>query len=296
MEEIIKCIICGNTSFKTFLSCKDHFLTKQKFNIQKCENCGFLFTNPRPYEKDLDNYYKSEEYISHSNKKKGLINSIYQLVRKYTLRKKYQLITKYIRKGKILDIGCATGEFLNVFKNNKWDVYGVEPNENARKLAVKNHNLEIGSEAELNELKPGSFDVITMWHVLEHVTSLNERIKEIKRLLKPHGLVFVAVPNCNSYDAKIYKEYWAAYDVPRHLYHFTRESMKNLLSINNFELVKIKAMKFDAYYVSILSEKYKNGKPNYINAIWNGFMSNFKAGIYEKEYSSLIYIFKSIDI
>lgn len=296
MEEVKKCIVCGNSKFKVFLTCRDHFLTQDEFTIQECENCAFRLTNPRPSEKDIYDYYKSEEYISHSNSKEGLMNTVYQIIRKLTLKRKFNLISKYISHGRILDIGCATGEFLNEFRKNNWLAYGVEPNETARNYAINNYNLEVGDENDLRILEARSFDVITMWHVLEHIAPIEQRIEEIERVLKENGLLFVAVPNSNSFDAKFYKEYWAAYDVPRHLYHFTPESIKGLFEKYAFELVAIKAMKFDSFYVSMLSEKYKYGKPKYIKAIWNGFRSNFNAAISNNQYSSLIYIFKRIDI
>ncbi len=296
MEEIRKCIVCENKSFTLFLKCKDHFLSKEDFTIQECQKCGFRITNPRPFENHLGEYYESDEYISHSNTKKGLVSAIYQKVRNHTLKKKYQLLTAFCDKGKILDVGCATGEFLNVFKQNDWTVYGIEPNENARNFAISNYGLDIGAEDNIKKLDPKSFDVVTMWHVLEHVSELNERINEIKILLKNNGILVIAVPNCNSLDAKIYKEYWAAYDLPRHLYHFTQNSITGLLNKHKFELKKIIPMKFDSYYVSLLSEKYKSGKQKYLKAAWNGFRSNLYARSNKNEYSSLIYIFKNVDI
>ena len=174
MEEIKICVICGNQSFKNFLNCDDHFLTKESFSIVECEKCGFRITNPRPNEKNLGDYYKSEEYISHSNANKGVFNSLYQYIRRYTLKRKFKLITNYCRNGNILDIGCATGEFLNVFKNNNWKVYGIEPDNDARDFAVKNYNISVGKEEEISNLEPKSFDVVTMWHVLEHVATLRK--------------------------------------------------------------------------------------------------------------------------
>ncbi|MCD4680150.1 MAG: class I SAM-dependent methyltransferase [Bacteroidales bacterium] len=296
MEEIKKCIICENQSFTVFLNCKDHFLTEESFSVLECGKCGFRITSPRPLEKNLGEYYKSEEYISHSNTNKGLFNSMYQFIRKLTLNRKYKLISNYCNKGKILDIGCATGEFLNVFKKNNWSVFGIEPNEEARNYALNNYNISVGKEEDLNNLSPKSFDVITMWHVLEHVAHLNKRITELKEILKKDGVLIVAVPNSNSLDAKIYKEYWAAYDVPRHLYHFTQKSISELFNKHDFELLAIKPMKFDSYYVCMLSEKYRSGSKKYLKAAWNGFRSNFYAGMNNNEYSSLIYIFKNADI
>jgi len=292
MEKLEQCQICNSIRTTSFLACKDHTVSRETFQIVACESCGFKFTNPRPEEKDLGNYYKSEEYVSHSNTKKGFINSTYQSVRKYTLLKKLQLISKFYKTGKILDIGCGTGEFLNTCKNAKWNTTGIEPDSDARAMAIKNYSLDVREEAELKNLQDESFDVITMWHVLEHVPKLNERVQELKRLLKPSGLIIIAVPNCNSLDAKIYKENWAAYDVPRHLYHFTPKDIDALFRKFDMKVFRILPMIFDSFYVSMLSEKIKTGKINIIRSTWNGLRSNLSGMISGKTYSSQIYLIR----
>ena len=238
MEKLSNCPVCNSTQTSLFLECKDNTVSRETFQIVQCDLCGFKFTNPRPEEDKLGVYYKSEDYVSHSNTKKGFINSTYQSVRKYTLLKKLQLISKYYKSGKILDIGCGTGEFLNTCKNAKWETIGIEPDPDARKMAADNFGLDIRQESALKDLTEHSFDIISMWHVLEHVPRLNERIEELKRLIKPNGIIIIAVPNCNSLDAKIYKENWAAYDVPRHLYHFTPKDIE--LLFKSYKKPKIK--------------------------------------------------------
>jgi SAM-dependent methyltransferase len=295
MYEIRECSVCGGTEFNIYMKCKDYFLSQEEFNIMTCKSCGFRFTNPRPDENMLGNYYESDDYISHSNKKSGIISRIYQLVRKHTLKRKYRLVSKYCKSGSILDIGSATGEFLNYFKQNNWEVCGIEPDSDAREYAVKNYQINVFEEAELLNFESNKFDVISMWHVLEHVAPLQNRIEQIKRVLKENGVLIVAVPNSDSLDAKIYKNFWAAWDVPRHLYHFTQGSIRQLFEKNSFKLIETKAMKFDSYYVSLLSEKYKSHKANYHKALWNGFRSNVHARSNNKEYSSLIYIFRRVN-
>lgn len=292
MKKIEKCPVCEKEIFDTFLETNDYFLTNERFTIVNCKNCGFRFTNPRPDDNKLSDYYKSVDYISHSNAKKGLTNRIYHIIRRFNHKKKYSLIKKHINNGNsILDIGCATGEFLNYFKLKGWNVTGVEPGIEARKFAKEQYQLNVYDEKEIENLADCSYDVITMWHVLEHVRTLNERMKEINRLLKPDGLLIIAVPNSDSYDAKFYKNFWAALDVPRHLYHFTKETIKLLIEKHGFKIENIKPMKFDSYYVSILSEKYKNGKPKFINAFFTGFISNLKARKYCNS-SSVIFLCK----
>ncbi len=291
LENVGACPICGNISGNPFLVCKDFTVSKSDFEIVECSKCGFAFTSPRPLEKDLGKYYESEEYISHSNTSKGIISRLYQMVRKHTLRKKLQLVNREGQKGLLLDIGCGTGEFLNTVNLDGWKTIGIEPSLGARKQCVDNYKLDVRDENELANLPAKSFDVITMWHVMEHVPHLQERVQKLKELLKLNGVLIVAVPNRSSHDAKYYGAHWAAYDVPRHLWHFRAEDMRSLMSNSEFEVKQILPMKFDSYYVSMLSEKYKMGNNNLISAIWRGWISNRKAGA--EGSSSLIYIIRN---
>jgi 2-polyprenyl-3-methyl-5-hydroxy-6-metoxy-1,4-benzoquinol methylase len=292
MLERNDCPICNSNHFDTYLESEDYTVSRETFKIVSCSSCQFKFTNPIPDLEKLGLYYKSEEYVSHSNSNKGLINSIYQVVRKYTLLKKLKLISKFYRTGNLLDIGCGTGEFLDICKQAKWNVKGIEPDEGARKMATENFSLDVGPEEELKDLTDQSYDAITMWHVLEHVPNLKERMVELKRLLKPNGIIIIAVPNCNSLDAKIYGKYWAAYDVPRHLYHFTPKDMDELVKQFELKVFNILPMIFDSFYVSMLSEKYKNGKVNLIRSMWNGLRSNLNSMKTGKTSSSQIYLIK----
>jgi len=293
MEEIKQCLICGNDKFSEFLECKDYFLSNETFKIVECNKCGFTFINPRPEHSHLHRYYDSPEYISHSGTNKGIVNSIYKKVRKHTHKNKMKLISKYSNGNTILDIGCGSGELLDLFNQNNWETIGIEPNPNARNFAKLEYGLEVNDEPFISNISDKSKDAITMWHVLEHVSGLNGRMLELKRILKDNGVLFIAVPNRLSYDAIHYQKYWAAYDVPRHLYHFTPDTMKKLLDKFNFSVVGTIPMKFDSYYVSMLSEKYKTGKNNIIKALYIGFKSNLKACKDKSTYSSLIYIIKN---
>lgn len=293
METLLSCPICNHDKFNPFLSCVDHTVSRGTFNIVECNRCEFKFTNPRPAETEIDKYYKSVKYVSHSNSSKGLINWIYQIVRNHTLKQKLKLINRLtnIRQPSfknLLDIGCGTGEFLNTCKNAGYNVVGIEPSSEARRLAQDKYSLDVRTEESIKKFDNESFDIITMWHVLEHVHRLNERVAELKRLLKKNGVLIVAVPNPNSFDAKFYKENWAAYDVPRHLYHFVYQDIKSLFENKSMEVREILPMKFDSFYVSMLSEKNRGG--GILNGILNGWLSNRKAS--EKNWSSQIYIIR----
>lgn len=292
MEVLRFCPVCNSEKFIPFLQCKDYTVSRETFSIIQCQSCGFKFTNPRPLTSQLGKYYASETYISHSNTSIGFINSTYQMVRKYTLLKKLQLISKYFKTGNLLDVGCGTGEFLKICKDAKWNVKGIEPDELTRKKAIENYALDVQNESALKDLPSESFHIITMWHVLEHVPFLNDRIKELKRLIKPNGIIIIAVPNCDSLDAKIYKEDWAAYDVPRHLYHFTPKDISTIFKNHGLNVSSTLPMIFDAFYVSMLSEKNKTGRTNFIRSMWNGLRSNLNALKTGTTYSSQIYLIK----
>ncbi|MBL0103305.1 MAG: class I SAM-dependent methyltransferase [Bacteroidetes bacterium] len=292
MENLNACPVCGSTKFEKFLDCIDYTVSKKAFSIVSCSSCNLHFTNPRPGAAEIGPYYESKDYISHSNSKTGLINRVYQTVRSYSLKKKVELINSLASKGALLDIGCGTGEFLFAAKNNGWNVKGVEPSPAARKMAIDNYKLDIVGEESINTLNPASFEIITMWHVLEHVHELKKRIGELHKLLKSGGVAVIAVPNMNSYDAKHYKEHWAAYDVPRHLYHFTAPVIKKAFEQEGFRFDRSLPMKFDSFYVSMLSEKYLRGKNGLLQAFLTGMKSNNAAGNNPEKYSSVIYVFK----
>ena len=294
MNKISQCPICNSSVFSEFLITQDYFLTKKKFVISQCTECGFKFTNPRPALDDLPKYYESTEYISHSNADKGLVNKIYQIVRTYTLKSKERLINSFITEGQILDIGCGTGEFLNKMQQNSFIATGIEPNQDARKHAKRKYGLAVYDEVDIIGLSKNHFNVITLWHVLEHVFYLNERIAQLKELIAKDGILVVALPNPSSWDAKHYGKFWAAYDCPRHLYHFDQPSVKKIFNDHGFEVVNQKPMYFDSFYVSMLSEKYKQSKLQFLNGLTNGIISNISAIFIQGNYSSIIYVLKQI--
>lgn len=271
------------------LVCKDFTVSGESFEIHRAKDIDLLLTHPVPDATELPNYYKSDKYISHTDGSSTPVEKIYQRVKNFMLRKKLEWIeaeTNY--KNEILDIGAGTGDFLLAAKKRGWKISGVEPNSLARKLAEEK-GLELVEDTSF--LSASFFDVITMWHVLEHVPDLDSQINELTRLLKPDGLLVIAVPNFKSYDAQVYKEHWAAYDVPRHLYHFSPSSLKLIFERKGFKLMNQKGLLFDAFYVSLLSEKYKTGSHNFLRALKNGFISNLKSKT-TGNYSSVAYFLR----
>jgi 2-polyprenyl-3-methyl-5-hydroxy-6-metoxy-1,4-benzoquinol methylase len=285
--DVKRCPICGLDESKVFLNSKDYSTSKESFSIRECGSCSFRFTSPIPAEDKIGEYYQSKEYISHTDSSAGLMNKVYRLVRKLAIKKKEQLARNGVLDKSLLDIGCGTGDFLSFCKTNGWNVLGLEPDNGARAIC-KEKQVETHHIDHLHHLPESSFSVVTMWHVLEHVYHLNRDFNQIRKILKPEGKLIIAVPNCSSHDAQKYGKFWAAYDLPIHLYHFRPGDMRRFAEKHDFSVDQILPMKYDSYYVSMLSEKYKNG--NLFNAFLSGFMSNRKATKGSNKYSSQIYI------
>jgi 2-polyprenyl-3-methyl-5-hydroxy-6-metoxy-1,4-benzoquinol methylase len=272
---------------KPFFSCIDYTVSNDLFELKYNSKYDILVTHKVP--ENLEMYYQSEDYISHTDSKKSLFDKVYQFVKNIALQKKLNLIESFhFQQKTILDVGAGTGDFLKFCKENKWKVTGVEPSEKSRNIASKKDVL---LHEKLENIYNKEFDVISLWHVLEHVKDLESYIKTLHKLLTKEGKLIIAVPNFKSYDAKYYKEFWAAFDVPRHLWHFSQKGIETIFSQFGFKLEKTVPMKFDSYYVSLLSEKYKSKKMNPIKGFYRGFVSNLKAK-QSSEYSSLIYVLK----
>lgn len=274
---------------KPFLKVKDYSVSQETFELLYDEELDMLITYPQPSLDKLPSYYESVDYISHTDGNKSLFEKMYQFVKSIALKNKLKLINSQSAKGRILDIGAGVGDFLSVCKNDGWETIGIEPSDKAKNIAK---SKGVSFVENLSELEDHSFDIITMWHVLEHVPNLEEQISELRRLVKPNGTIIIAVPNFKSFDAKHYEQFWAAFDVPIHLWHFSKTAIQKLFAKEKLELIKVLPMKFDSFYVSLLSEKYKTGKMNFIKAFFIGLKSNLKA-TRNSEYSSHIYLIKN---
>lgn len=286
------CPVCGSASVQYALTVKDHSVSKEEFAVWQCAGCSLRFTQDVPDAAAIGPYYLSEDYISHTNTSKGLVNKLYQFVRKRTMNAKRKLVGREtgLEKGTLLDIGSGVGSFAATMNQHGWNVTGLEPDAGAREVAKKTYHIDLENIDKLFQLPANSFDAITLWHVLEHVHDLQAYIAQLKNLLKENGRLLIAVPNYTAKDAGIYKDYWAAYDVPRHLYHFSPQSIKALVERHGMSVKKYKPMWYDSFYISLLSSKYKNGKSNLIAAFFNGLRSNLHAIGDAKKCSSVIYI------
>lgn len=289
------CPVCYNSHIHKVLTVKDHSVSNEDFEIWECKKCTFRFTQNIPAVADIAPYYQSSAYISHSDTSKGFINRLYHIVRGFTLKSKKNIAEKYsgINKGSLLDIGAGTGAFVHTMQDAGWNVTGIEPDDAARKNALDIRNVKLKPADELTLLPAGSFNVITLWHVLEHVHDLHTYMETFRKLLAAKGTLIIALPNYTCYDAHVYAGAWAAYDVPRHLWHFSPGSFDTLAAHHGFSVIHKKPMWFDSYYISLLSEKYLSGKSNTVKAFITGSVSNMKAFTDTKRCSSVIYILQA---
>lgn len=288
-----KCPWCGSNKAQINLWLKDEFLTKKDFHICECLNCGLLYTMPRPSKEKIGAYYKSDEYYSHQENKKGFVPRLYEAIKKINLKHKFRLASRDLPVGKLLDIGCGVGDFLHVAENRGWQCTGVEPSEEAREIARQRIKGDLLYSEDLEQLPDQSFDLITMWHVLEHVDDLKWQVAQLQRLIKPNGRIVIAVPNYRSYDGRFYNAYWAAYDVPRHLNHFNRTVLTKMFKTSGLSLVCMDKLVWDAYYISFMSEQYKHHFMPLVRGVFRGLVSNAKARR-SGEWSSLVYVFRPI--
>lgn len=285
------CPVCNSNSIDPLLTVKDYSVSKEEFVVWQCAACSLRFTQDVPDEESIAPYYQSPGYISHSNTSKGLVNQLYQKVRQYTLGQKRQLIIRHTsEKGRILDVGAGIGAFLSEMKKAGWEANGIEPDEGARTKAKDLYGLTLNKPEALYTLQPQSMDAITLWHVLEHVHQLHPYVEQLKKVVANDGKIFIAVPNYTSADAAAYRNYWAAYDVPRHLYHFSPLSINVLMQQHGLKVVAKKPMWFDSFYISLLSSNYHKGRISWIGAGINGLRSNMAALLNRDRCSSLIYI------
>lgn len=295
MAEIISykaCPNCGSEQIKAVVNCKDYTVSQKTFAVLHCRDCQLRFTQNVPNQDYIAPYYQSDTYISHSDTNQGLISKLYKMVRNHTLKSKLKIVQKTTgkTKGKILDIGAGTGAFLNTMSTAGWQATGLEPDAGARKICNDKYGLDLKNPDELFSIEAASQDAVTLWHVLEHVHQLHAYIAQINKILTPSGAACIALPNYLSGDAQYYKECWASYDVPRHLYHFCPEAMRQLAAKHGMEITAMLPMWFDSFYISMLSEKYQNGKGNLIKAFWQGLMSNLGALKNKERCSSLVYV------
>ena len=288
------CPLCNSTRNKRVMSCTDHYASGELFDVCSCEDCGFTFTQGAPDEAEIGRYYETPDYISHSDTKKGAMNFIYHQLRRYMLRRKAHLVMKesHRKEGKLLDIGTGTGYFAHTMQQRGWDVEAVEKNPQARAFAQEHFVMEVKDPAALSEFAPETFDVITLWHVMEHLEALNETWELLQQLLNETGTLIVAVPNCSSYDAEHYGADWAAYDVPRHLWHFTPATMQQLASKHGFIMAARHPMPFDAFYVAMLSEKNLGRSHSFLRGLRVGAMAWLSSLARKERSSSMIYVFR----
>ncbi len=289
-----ECPVCQHKNLTPFLVCKDYTVSGENFEISYCHHCQTGFTQNVPDQESIGIYYKSAQYISHTDTKKGLVNQLYHFARNFMLSSKQQLVSQHtgLQQGTLLDIGSGTGYFLDMMKRKNWQVTGIEADEDAQAFAQKNFGISVFSPPKLSELPEKQFDAITLWHVLEHLHDLHGAWAHCSRLLKDAGILFIAVPNHQSPDAAHYQAQWAAYDVPRHLWHFSPASLDFLAEKHGFQIIRKKIMPFDPFYIALLSEKYKGSSLGLLAGAWHGGIALLKGLANVNRSSSVIYVLK----
>jgi 2-polyprenyl-3-methyl-5-hydroxy-6-metoxy-1,4-benzoquinol methylase len=292
------CPLCSSEKIGLQFNCTDHFISKEDFTVFKCSSCDFSFTQDYPEESEITRFYESDSYISHSNTSEGFSNKLYRFARSLTLRRKKKLIKRItgLTGGILLDIGSGTGHFASTMKKAGWKVKGIEINEKARIFSISHFGLEISTPDKITAIEADSFDCITLWHVLEHFHDPFKYTSEIYRLLKPGAVCVIALPNCSSYDAEHYKKFWAAWDVPRHLWHFNPDTFRLFSEKTGFLLEDLRILPLDVFYISQLSEKYKGSSLAFLIGMSKGIVFAFLSVFKKRKSSSVIYILrKSID-
>ena len=292
MDTLDHCPLCHSDHYRHFKTCRDHTVSGEEFDIVECEACGFRFTNPRPGPDELGQYYKSDDYTPHQDTSQGIIDVLYRWARHYTLRSKHRLITSLALNppGRLLDFGCGTGEFLDLCRSRGWAAHGLDPDGTAREIADEKYSLNVQDPERIDAFPADHFDIITLWHVLEHVSQLSATIEQLRRTLSPTGTLVVAVPNCTSLDAHVYGTDWAAYDIPRHLSHFRPNDVRRLFDRHAMSVATIRPMRLDAFYVSLLSEQYRDGWILRAPAV--ALLSNLWAAYRGHRYSAQLYLIR----
>lgn len=288
-----ECPWCQSTQAHSHLQLQDDFLSHENFEIIECGHCHLLYTSPRPAPELMGKYYKSDDYYSHKQNRHGLVPRAYEFVKSFNVKNKVKLAIGGLPSGHLLDIGCGVGDFLLGAKRQGWEICGIEPSEDAAAIASDRLGFTPMPPSRSTELADASFDVITLWHVLEHVDNLRWQVDELQRLLRPRGRLVIALPNYRSFDGQYYGEKWAAWDVPRHLNHFSEPVIRSIITSAGFNYIDTHKLVYDAYYISFLSEKYQGHSLPLLRGALTGLRSNLKAAR-SGEYSSLAYRFAKL--
>ena len=267
---------------------KDYFYSQEVFEVLPSKHEGILETFPKLSEEKLSEYYYHEKYISHQTQSKSLFDKAYQFAKRFMTKRKQKMVLKFHSSGRILDIGTGTGDFLKSFDPKRWEKYAIEPNEDLHQR-LKENNISLLDGVD--KIKNHKFDVITLWHALEHIPNLEETLQSIRESLTPNGILVIAVPNYKSFDAKFYKSFWAAWDVPRHVWHFSKQGLISLCQTFDLKFYNTISLPLDAFYISIVSEKYRKSN-NIVRGFMVGLYSNV-SGMFKNEYSSFVYVFKN---
>jgi 2-polyprenyl-3-methyl-5-hydroxy-6-metoxy-1,4-benzoquinol methylase len=286
------CPLCGSPKTRFAFSCPDHLVTGEEFPLHQCNDCQFLYSGRLPSEADAQKYYDSPSYTPHATDRKNLMMRTIGFCRTFIRQPiKRTWVRKWSKKrmGTLIDIGSGTGEFAVFMQKSGWAVTCIEPNQDARNFCAS-QGLTVFDTDRVPTLPDHSFNVVTLWHVLEHVYDIHGTMQTIRRLLQPDGTAFIALPNYSSKEASWYGRMWTGYEMPRHPSHFSPATFAHLASMYDMEIVALRPFVLDAFYLSILSEQHRKGW--FISALFHGLASAIVGLLQPKLASSVLYVIR----
>ncbi len=293
-QEFKPCPLCGASGQIPYAGCTDYTVSKEHYTLMRCPSCGMVYTLDPPSQDKMAQYDKLGLKLKLGDSPSGLIGKLYYRVRSYMLGRKAHIVESqsYRTAGTLLNYGAKTGFFSHRMERRGWKVISVEKYHEERQFSLEMFHHRMIDLNEMDKLRPGTFDVITLWHVFEHNPHPDKLLDRFYDLLRPGGILVMACPNICSTDAMHYGPYWAAYDVPRHLWHFSPTSLCNLVHKHGFTLMHHESMPFDSFYISILSEKQMRHKLAFIRGFLYGLHSWLVSLSKRGKSSSLVYVFR----
>jgi SAM-dependent methyltransferase len=294
-QEVPDCIVCGSGQRHPHLRAPNRFNVGEVFPLVQCSQCGFVYLSPRPSQESIGSHYEDEGYHPHQAEAAGVVDRIYRISRDWNLRYKRWMVESHHRKGALLDFGCGTGEFLAEMRANGWQVTGVEPAAQARAVA---EGLGVRASADL-EGCDGPYDVITLWHVLEHVHEAAGQFRRLCELLTPGGILVMALPNIGSVDSRAYGANWVALDAPRHLFHFRPQDVRRFAVARGLTPAGGGVLPLDTPYNVLLSEQLAGQVVRgtrlfgLFRAIRVALAASIRGAIDRSRSSSPVYVFRS---
>ena len=288
-EKLDRCPACGSPDIGSYTTITDHYYSKENFDIAACKGCGLRFTQNRPAPEEIGRYYDSENYASHdSGKKASVFLKVYQMARDYMLGLKFNLVRQFKPEWKqVLDYGTGEGFFTEYLLKKGKDASGIEPSAVARENFKSRTGKTLFEDIDALPADK-TFQVITLWHVLEHIHTLRETMEKLTERLEQKGIIVIAIPNQKAKDLEAFGPHWAAWDVPRHLYHWDTDSLSAFMKSLGLVRIHTGQLPLDPFYIGMISARYA-GK-GAVSGILTGLKSYFHGKSNPAEGSTLLTI------